>query len=119
MLVKGNELWKHIGDELYFYEDRDEYLPKGKYYITDKKEYGIILWNDEGEFVLDEYEEDEEFTIYKTHPSIKIEKLIEFCTQSIINLISDGWTKGGGMDLQPELDKLEGYSEVRRILEGE
>ena len=120
MTIKAKEIWKYIGWEIVITEKHEnEYLPEGIYQIVEKEEYGIILAKDTVDYILDEYEDDDEFEVYDLEESKKLRKLIKYQCQKIIQLSQEGWCiEDSTYNISEELEKLRNYTYALKYLKG-
>ena len=120
MNIKAKDIWKYIGWEIVIPEEyENEYLPKGVYQIVEKQEYGIILAKNNTEYILDEWEEDDEFEVYDLEESEKLRRLIKYQCQKIIQLSQEGWSiEDSHYNISEDLEKLKNYTIALKYIQG-
>jgi hypothetical protein len=94
MQVKVHKLWEYLGDMVIIKEDSEvasKYLPPGVYVVSDKKEYGIILFNviSKVNHLLDEWNEDTEVEILIEEGSNKVQNLLEARIHDYLELLNE------------------------------
>ena len=92
-MYKLNELWQIPGCVVNITEKyENKYLPRDFYVFVEKSEYGFVLYKDHCNYLLEEWEDNDEIQVSFKEPLMRIEALVEAKNAQILGLISDGWT---------------------------
>ena len=112
--IKASDIWQNIGNTILIKNDNE--IPDGYYSIVDSVDYGIVLFKHDKDYLLCEYEDDDEFEIILESSKDKIKTLIDYQIYQIIMLTRDGWTLNGEMNIESDIERLQNYVLVGNIL---
>jgi hypothetical protein len=112
--IKVNKLWRYPACTIYIGENlSNKYLPEGYYLFVSKNEFGYDIYDYENHYqgLLESWNEEDEIEIFFEPMDKRIEKLLTFQFEHIIQLIDENYE-----NIEEEISKFEKYKEIKRIL---